>query len=95
MIGYASSIGGEVADFPSQVADLTMEAVDTARAFAENGAAVVTPDGEPAVINSHGQAVPVAGGGLAALAARAKALPIWAWGLIGVAGYHAWKKLKR
>jgi hypothetical protein len=85
MVGYASQLGGETADFPSQVADLTMEAVDLWRVAASGEqTAIVTKDGEPAVVNSHGQAVPIA-----PPAGIAASIPTWGWLAlaIGVGAY--------
>ncbi len=91
MVGYASALGGEVSDFPSQVADLTMEAVDQFRVAATGDqAAIVTHQGEPAVINSHGQAVPVASSG--GILASVSGVPTWKLAVGAVALWYAWKK---
>lgn len=91
MVGYASQLGGETADFPSQVMDLSMEAVDLFRVAASGDqTAIVTPQGEPAIINSHGQAVPVADTG--GIASR---IPMWVWGLAAAGGVYLYSKKRR
>lgn len=88
MVGYASQLGGETADFPSQVMDLSMEAVDLFRVAASGEqTAIVTPQGEPAIINSHGQAVPVAeADGIVSK------IPAWGWLALAAAGVYAYSK---
>lgn len=89
MVGYASQLGGETADFPSQVMDLSLEAVDLFRVAASGDqTAIVTQQGEPAVINSHGQAVPIAeAGGIMS------AIPTWAkLALAGAGAYYLYRR---
>lgn len=93
MVGYASTLGGDVAEFPAQVADLTMEMVDQfAVAASGDQTAIVTKGGEPAVINSHGQAVPV--NSEAGILARVHAMGIPTWGILAAvaAGWYFWTK---
>lgn len=89
MIGYAKMIGGEIGDFPSQVADLTNEAVALFDA-ASQGGAIVTDQGEPAVITAQGQTVAIdtkPASGFASLFSS----PIVKWGALGLAAWYGYK----